>query len=256
MQLKNYYLLVGLFSWLTLSINLCTGTNYQEMFLKANEFYKEGKFEQALKLYEQIPNKNAQVYYNQGNCTYKLGKQGQALAFWRRAEHDWGLFNRTELLNNIALIKKQFKKNQHQQDSPFEGIKETTASIKNAIMSFIRALPLVNFQFIFLIMWILSFIYLRYLYRRHQKTIIFILFSINLMCGIFLALKYNFELREHGVIINKQATLMSGPGKNYQVIGELPETCEVTLQKYTDGFYKIKIGSIIGWVESTSIEKY
>ena len=47
--------------------------NYREQFLQANEFYKDGKVEEALSLYEGIPNKGGVVFYNLGNCAYKLG---------------------------------------------------------------------------------------------------------------------------------------------------------------------------------------
>src|SRR3989304_7631540 len=75
----------------------------QELFIKANEFYKQGNFAGAYELYQQIPNKSAQVQYNLGNCAYKRGKLGYALWHWRKAEKRWGVFGREELLNNIRL---------------------------------------------------------------------------------------------------------------------------------------------------------
>lgn len=254
MLLKTFFLQMMLL--FALGQSTCCATNYQEIFLKANDLYKEGKFDQALELYEKIPNKTSTVYYNQGNCAYKLGNSGRALVYWRRAERDWGFLNRTELLNNINLIKQQFKKNMSPQETPLDGVKTFIDTVKNNVMSLVRAIPLFNFQLIFLVMWVFSFLYLRYLYRHRQRAIIIFLFLANVICGTLLALKYNFEFHEHGVITAKQALLMSGPGKNYQQLGQLPEACEVVIQKYSDGFYKIKIGPLIGWVDGNTIEKY
>src|SRR3972149_12130830 len=80
---------------------------YQETFLQANKAYKEGKFQDALVLYKKIPVKESGLYYNMGNAFYKLGQYGKALLYWRRAERLWGIGDKSELVYNIALLKKQ-----------------------------------------------------------------------------------------------------------------------------------------------------
>jgi tetratricopeptide (TPR) repeat protein len=235
---------------------LITATNYQEVFFKANELYKEGKYQQAQALYQTIPNPGPHVHYNLGNCAFKLGRPGYALVHWRRAEKNWGLFNRAELLHNIALVKKQHKKQPQEQDSPLERIKGTMDDFKSTLISFVRSTPLFMLQFLFLIMWIISFLYLRYLYRRRQKAIIVLLFAANLFCGMLLIIRYNFEYREHGIVVTKQAELMSGPGKNYQLLSTLPETTQVLIKGASDGFYKVYLRGTIGWINKTAIETY
>ncbi len=231
-------------------------TNYQEMFFKANDLYKEGKFQQAQDLYLEIPNKGPHVHYNLGNCAYKLGHNGYALAHWRRAEKNWGIFNRTELLSNIDMVKKRHKKITADQASPLEGMRTNINEFKSALTSFVRATPLFILQFFFLLMWAISFLYLRYLYRRRQKAIIMLLFATNLFCGMLLAVRYNFEYREHGIVVTKQADLTSGPGKTYEVFSSLPETTQVLIKGSSDGFYKVKANGTIGWINKTAIETY
>ena len=68
-----------------------------DLFNRANQKYKNGHFQKALNLYEQIPNKSAGVNYNIGNCAYKLKQFGQALVHWPQATHEiiiWFIFVR------------------------------------------------------------------------------------------------------------------------------------------------------------------
>ncbi len=237
-------------------ITYAQAVNYQEMFFKANELYKEGNYQQAQNLYQQISNKSPHVHYNLGNCAYKLGNHGMALVHWRRAEKDWGLFNRSELLHNIAMVKKHSQTKKTEAESPLDRIKEIVDQAKSAVISTVRALPLFMLQLIFLLMWALSFLYLRYLYKKRHKIIIVLLFTSNLFCGALLAVRYNFEYRLHGIVVTKQTALLSGPGKSYQTLGLLPETKQVLIKGSSDNFYKVKVNGVIGWVNKSAIETY
>lgn len=231
-------------------------TNYQEIFFKANELYKEGKYQQAQELYEQIPNKGTKVHYNLGNCAYKLKHFGYALVHWRRAEKEWGLFNRADLLHNIALVKQQVRKKNKDQDSPLVRMKDSLDHFSGVVISAVRAFPLWLLQFVFLLTWIISFLYLRYLYKKRQQFIIIFLFCLNLFCGALLAIRYNFDCREHGIIVVKKTELLSGPGKSYQVLKTLPEAKQVLVKGCSNDFYKVKVDGVVGWVAQVALEKY
>jgi len=231
----------------------------QEFFVQANAYYKEEKFSAAQELYNKINEKSAYVHYNLGNCAYKQGFYGKALLHWRRAERDWGLFNRHELVHNIAHLKQQLKQLQGNlkeiKESPLEALKSGLGRLKEVVTSYIYSTPLICFQGFFLCMWLFLFISLKYLYIRRRKTIITNLFIIVALAGSLLALKYNFISNEYGVVIIQKADLLSGPGKNYQLIGFLPEAKEVLIQKKSGNFYKIKVSGQIGWVDGNAIEK-
>lgn len=254
--MKHAKFLTLIFAALACLPLMANATNYQEMFFKANDLYKEGKYQQAQDLYQAIPNKGSHVHYNLGNCAYKLGHQGYALVHWRRAEKNWGLFNRAELLHNISMVKKHHKKPAGDLDSPLERMKYNVDDLKSTITSFVRATPLFLLQLFFLLMWAISFLCLRYLYQRRKKAIIILLFAANLLCGMLLAVRYNFEYREHGIVVTKETDLTSGPGKTYQILTALPETTQVLIKGSSDGFYKVKVSGTIGWINKAAIETY
>jgi tetratricopeptide (TPR) repeat protein len=65
--------------------NIIAGTITYE---KANQFYHNQQYAEALDLYNQMINEkvvNASVYYNAGNTHYKLGKMGMAIWCYQKA---------------------------------------------------------------------------------------------------------------------------------------------------------------------------
>jgi len=180
-----------------LSVGLSARVNYQEMFLKANKFYKEGEFQSAYDLYKKIEIKSSQLHYNKGNCAYQLGKYGYALLYWRRAERSWGLFNRAELLDNIALLKHKINKSKPYKNITLLFLKK----MKRYVSSLLRSTSLFSFQLLFLIFWVFLFLYLRYLYKNKQKIIIAILFFLIALFGTLLVIKYSLSCYQRGVVI-------------------------------------------------------
>jgi tetratricopeptide (TPR) repeat protein len=227
--------------------------DYNAIFEKANMLYKEGKHEDAMELYKKIPDKSAAVNYNLGNCAYKLNKLGFALLYWRRAEKDWGFFGRTELLNNMKLLREQLKPLKTEKQKDLVLIKAKNLHLH--IASFIRATPLFIFQIVFLFFWIFLFVFIRNLLVRKKRLLIGTLFTFIAISGLMLVSKYNFEYKQFGIVTVNNAKLLSGPGDNFQVLSSVQEAKEVIIQKTSSGFYKIKVDGLIGWLSQEAIEK-
>lgn len=224
-----------------------------ESFLSANELYKKGDYTQALEHYRHIAHKSPHVFYNMGNCAYKLNKLGYALLYWRKAEHNWGLFGRDELLNNIALVRKQLT--QEKAEKKISSIKKISESLSVRTTSFIKALPLLWFQLAVLLLWLFLFLYLRYLHKRGKMLVIALLFCFQAASAGMLVLKYSINLRRYGVVISKQAILRAGPGDTYKILGELAQGDEVLITKQSDNFYKITTHGTIAWVSEKELEQ-
>ncbi len=234
--------------------------DYQGIFQQANTLYKQQHFDKAYQAYLSIPHKSPIVYYNLGNCAYRLKKYGNALLYWRRAERDWGLFGRGELLKNIAMVKEHvqaMRDNDAQEPEAtmvrtfFSGFKKA----KNAFLSLVRATPLATLQLLVLLLWALLFVYVRYLYKRRQRVVIILLFLLQVLCASMLALKYSFDSRQALIVVKTPAYVMSGPDKNFSVLGRLQEGQELDMVKAADQYYKIRYNNTIGWVDKQCIEK-
>jgi len=62
--------------------------NNKELFTNANALYKEGEYQRAISFYEQLANNNlvsSELYYNLGNCYYKLNKVGPSIYNYEKA---------------------------------------------------------------------------------------------------------------------------------------------------------------------------
>ena len=76
---------------MVLLLSLSAWANVAEvdyLFQKANEAYRAEQYQRADSLYRAILSKgyeNGTLYYNLGNCAYKLGNIGEAVLFYRKA---------------------------------------------------------------------------------------------------------------------------------------------------------------------------
>ena len=76
-----------LFLFLMIS-NIVIAQNADSLFTNANDLYKNGKFEEAIKLYEKIAELDqvsSALYYNLGNSYYKLNKVGPTIYYYEKA---------------------------------------------------------------------------------------------------------------------------------------------------------------------------
>ena len=231
---------------------------YADYFQRANELYKKDKFEEALTLYKKIPNPGAIVSYDMGNCAYKQSNYGYALTYWRRAERSCGLLGGSELLNNIRLLKNKLResKNCTKEKQKNEAFLQEIRNLKIYFDFFVHSIPLLFLQIVFLLLWILTFLFIRDLFKTKRKTLVLMLFTTIAISGLILVVKYNFEIKEHGVVVSKNANLLSGPGQNYQILSFMPEASEVVIEKAVDGYFKIKINGQNGWIDQSSVEKF
>jgi tetratricopeptide (TPR) repeat protein len=224
------------------------------LFTQANEQYKLGNFEQAYDFYNQITDKKPHIYYNLGNCAYKMNRLGYALFHWRQAEKDWGIWGRGELLSNIKLVKSLLEnKSGIKKQSKVVGVIGAISNIKHIVISFVRSIPLVVLQMLFLLLWFILFFYMG-ICKNHKTIIIPIVLSLAVFCGSMLAIKYGLGLCRHSIVVVEKTEMYSGPGNNYQILGFLFEGQEGIMTKQSDKFYKIKFGGRIGWVDEKSLE--
>ena len=94
---------------LLLSIsNIFGSNNVDSLFSHSNDLYSADKFEEAIDSYLSILDQhisNGIIYYNVGNCYYKLNDLGYARLYYEKAK----LYNPTDrdVLHNIELVKAQ-----------------------------------------------------------------------------------------------------------------------------------------------------
>ncbi len=103
----NFNLAIVIVLVLTAGFHTPLGANENTTrFIQANQFYQEGEFQAALEHYQAILKsgyENGPLYYNIGNCYYKLNDAGHAILNYERALKF--MPNDEDLKTNLALTK-------------------------------------------------------------------------------------------------------------------------------------------------------
>lgn len=227
---------------------------------QAEEMYQKNDFARASQLYQRIEHKTPSVYFNLGNCAYKTDKLGYALLYWRRAERDWGLFGRRELLQSIDLIKLKTAT----PNLKVTGVNQPYSKVvinalivaENHVISMIKAIPLLHLQILVLILWAILFLYVRCFRKKRLAFLIYSLFALLAISASMLAFKYSLQLQNQLVVIHANTPLLSGAGSNFAPMGHLPEGQEADIIKESGQFYRIRVNkNIIGWIDKQFVEK-
>ena len=71
--MKNIVVFIGI---LVLAVMVASGEDFQQRFDSANDLYEKGLYTEALELYRTVENSmfSWKLYYNMGNCQFKLNR--------------------------------------------------------------------------------------------------------------------------------------------------------------------------------------
>lgn len=242
---KFMYVFVFMGAWTT-----CLPFNPQdaEKFEAAFQAYKQEKFQDAYQLYSEISNPTAKIYFNMGNCAFKLNKLGRSLWHWRQAELRWGFFDRDDLYQNLDLVREKLFANKKDSHSLIKSKKFFERGIR-----FIHIFPLWFIQVLFLIAWTILFVFVKRLFRQKQKALLVLLFSFVVLLGALILYNQVRRFYPRAVIVDQSATLYSGPSTTYQKLGVLPEGSEVCVDKQRQDFCKVKKKGASGWIVRSAL---
>jgi hypothetical protein len=220
-------------------------------FLQANQAYENEKYAEAASLYEEIIGcgfRSGAIYYNLGNCYTRMGRIGEALACYRKAERF--MPRDGDLRFNLQYVL----------DQRTDKI-ETRERIPFARVFFfwyfwlsLREL-LAVFLVLNLLLWTLS---LMLLYRRNEllRWARMISLCLFLVFGVTLAIKvYAQDVVRQGVVIVQEATVRSGNGDHHSPLFILHEGAECRVDDEAEDWMKIRLpDGKIGWIPSTAIQ--
>ncbi len=247
--------IIGIF-FMSCSILLAEqGNSHSEkhMFYNANNFYKQAKYDEAVKEYEQILEKgyeSGNLYYNLANSYLKEGALGKAVLNYERAkeliprdkdlEANY-LYAKSLITNCVAESKMPWLK---KQVDKFYG--QFTLNEMTVILSMVCAL-------IFLILTVRIFLRIVGL-KRYLLISVFVLI-LFLIAGSFSFYKRVSSLGREAIVAKKEAEAKYGPFDRATTYFTLYEGTKIYILSTKDGWNKIKRSDKkIGWVKKTSLE--
>ena len=225
------------------------------LFENANSSYIDGNYQDAINGYKQIIDnglESSELYFNLGNCYYKLNKVAESNFYYEKA-----LIlspNDKEVLNNLSFARNL--RIDLIEDLPQTQIKNkidfVTSRFSDRVWAYISIGSIILF-------FILSLLYL-FSYKSSIKRFYFTLSLISLLFSIFFSsiLWSNNKKKESistGIIFSKELPVFSEPNIDDEIF-ILHEGTKVELIEKLIGWQKIKLSNgAEGWVAEGKIEK-
>ncbi len=227
----------------------------QNLFRQANQLYQQGKYEQAVALYDEILKSGLEsgaLYFNLGNAYYKLNKIGLARLYYERASR---FFKGDEALKeNMELLKYKLVDKIPQPPAFF--LFEWRDALLNTIPVNVQSWILV---FLFAML-LVAIAWRRHALRRGQTNsgrfflvifvVVFLFFS-----AVYLQKIYLLETDIHAVIMKPMVTVYAEPNASGTEVFVLHEGTKVKILRTNGNWQEIRLSDgKTGWLEIKNLE--
>ena len=236
--------------WLMILLGLAAlnlwAENFQTAFDSANNRYEQGQFAEALELYRKIEPSLSdwKLYYNMGNCYFKLNRFLDAKIYYLKARKLRPL--QPSVKKNILIVNRLFK----------DKIAEERIDFLDRMVLKIESLVSLNFISILLIIFVVLFNFSLFVVIRRGK-IKWALYGIFffLILSLFMSMAHIYRVQKHNqqniaVVISDDARLRSGPGADNTVLFNVNPGLEVKVIDSSGDWFQVSASAdIAGWIE-------
>ena len=226
------------------------------LFSDANEMYRQEKYAEALKTYEEIESMGLEswaLYYNMGNIHYRMNKVAPAIYYYEKAlvlspDNRDVLFNlqfaNQMVLDNIEPLPRSL--GQRFMDSVILKLTYETWARISVGLAFLFALLFLMYHFS---------------YSTGKKRFYFVSSIITVvLVTVFLFFafrnKHYFDNNREAIIFASEAEVKNAPTQSSDAYFELHEGTKVSVLETLDNWKKIRIADgKIGWIEEKHIKE-
>ncbi len=230
--------------WLTTVMSVCAAAADLQ---SAEELYRQGKFAAALGEYEELLNtypKDSHLYYNIGNCYFKMGSTGLAVANYYRA---FRLDPRDgDIRHNLALALEN------------SGERLVPSGMPEILHKAFFSLQTDELKgLFFLSVWLFCILGALWLIKRKWGRAALAFFVIALALGVWYSWRTHLEQTPLAIVAAPVAELRSGPGTNFPASASVAQGHILVIQDTKDNWYDVIVKSqgLQGWVEADTVEK-
>ncbi|RVU90691.1 tetratricopeptide repeat protein [Flavobacterium columnare] len=225
-------------------------------FEKGNDLYQKGKYQEAIQAYENIlaqGQESAELYFNLGNCYYKLNRVAPAVFNFEKA-----LLlnpNDTEIQNNLTFAQKMAIDDI--QEIPQVGFSKIIADF-TSIFCYDTWAWITIFLAIFTL---LSFVIYYYSYSTNLKRIFF----TGIVCALFMVLlslsagfyeQNRYQKENPAIVFADIINVKSEPNATATNVFTLHAGTKVKIIETLDNFYKIQIADLKeGWLDRSTVKE-
>lgn len=225
------------------------------LFDQATEYYNQGDYTKAIANYEKVledGKHSAELYFNLGNCHYKLNAIGPSILYYEKA-----LLlkpNDKEVLNNLGYAQNM------RLDAVEEMPKTEIGQLYSGLVNFFSFDQWAYLAVAFVILFVLAYLayfFLRFATQKRVALISSILFLIFGFVSILMAyLQYQeFKNDNPAIIFSKEVKITSEPNNNSEVVFTLHEGTKVNVLDQLNNWKKIRLADgQTGWLPDDNLK--
>lgn len=223
-----------------------------ETFARANQSYEAGNYSGALNLYLAGEKEIAhwKLFYNTGNCYYKLNNFVKAKIYYLRAERLKPF--EPSIQKNIDIVNRRFSDKIEAAKPDF--ISRTALRIESFI-----TLNVVSVVLLLAVAVLNAFIFILLIKGKNRFRLYGVSFSliIVLLIGVYHIYRTGKqERRNTAVIVKADTQLRSGPGENNTVLFKVNPGLKVRIIEQSRQWMQVSASSqVAGWVPADRLEK-
>ena len=227
-----------------------------DSFHQGNEYYRAGKYDQAIEKYLHIVRqgyRDPSLFYNMGNAYFKRGELGRAILFYEKARL---LLPRDDDIQKNLSFARAMIIDKIEGESP-----GWLTTVWHRITFFLTLNELtVIFTGIYFGLWLLGILAIlkkKGITGKIARQLL-IFFSILLIFagGLFLYRIYHLKSSQAGVITSKMVEVKSGPENSLATLFSLHEGTAFSIQQKRGDWSQIMLkNGWGGWVQNKDMEK-
>lgn len=228
-----------------------------KLFNAANQLYKSEKYEAAAKKYEfihaNLKQESVELYFNLGNCYYKLDKVAPAIYNFEKAL----LLNPNDIIIKTNLEFAQKKAIDDIKIKPEVGFSKSIYNVVNVLHFDTWACTAVVLSFLFLLAFLGYYFGGTSFIKRTFFTAMFV-FLVGILSTILAAFlqKQNEMSTKPAIVFNAVVNVKSAPKNTSEDVLVLHEGTKVFVLETIDNWKKIQLtDKTIGWVEKDAIKE-
>lgn len=225
-----------------------------QTFQKANEFYKNDSFTQAIALYKQIINsgyESAELYYNLGNAFYRTNDIANARLYYEKAlklkPKDDDIKANIEFLKNNGIVDKF-------DEVPVFFLDKWYNSIKTMFNANAWAVISISTLVVALILFMV-FLFSKYINRRKLAFIFSIIIFFVSVISLFFSIEMkNNYTKQNDAVIMQISTIKSSPEDKGTDLIILHPGVKVEIEDSEDNWFEVRLpNGKKGWIEKEQV---
>lgn len=227
-----------------------------EAFIKGNEFYNEGKFQEAITAYESILSNDvhsADLYYNLANSYYKLNRIAPSIYYYEKALQISP--NDSDIINNLAFA--QNMTIDAIDKVPEVGFSKFVKGITNTFHFDTWAIISVSGVVLFVILFLAYYFAYSTIKKRISFVSSFVVLLIALVALFFAFQRQTLDKKDNpAIVFSQESDVKAEPNLRSESAFQVHEGTKVqVLESYNDTWTKIQIANgKTGWIATNDIK--